>query len=60
MQARVKNRKIVRDARVEIISNYWRKILHKVELNCGRKDKKTAELLRKIIIVPEKVMNEAL
>jgi len=52
--------KVIRQARLEILQNFWRKTLNKIEFNCGKKDQKTREIIRKIIIVPPKVQREAL
>ena len=55
IQTRAKNRSMQREARVEVLHNYWRKLCNKIEFNCLKKDRKTSEIIKKIMLISPNV-----
>jgi hypothetical protein len=56
IQRKVKNQLVTRLSKIEVLINYWDKILGQIQMKASQlKDKKVTALCRQIILVPKEV-----
>ena len=61
LQSKVKLRQIIIDAKIEILTNYWNKIIGLMQARSVMlKDKHTIDLINKIVVVPKHIRNAVL
>ena len=60
MQRKIKNRNLIRFGRVEVLNTFWNKLIGKIEMAGNKKDKKTSEIIKKIMMIPLAVRQEVL
>ena len=56
IQTKIKTQIVTRYAKVDILCNYWDKMIGQIQLNASKlKDAKTSEICRKIMIIPKRI-----